>query len=311
MNRFIKLLSLVLVAQLLLVAVVFWPQQDPGAIDANTALLDLETQAIDRIIVSDSESSVLLSRQDERWVMPELHGLPAQAARVDRLLSELPALPRGWHIAASEEAAQRFEVSEDRFQSRVEYFSGDSSVGAIYIGTSPGFRKVHSRLADGDEIYAVEYNNFELPARPEEWLDKSLLRISQPTAIDGPDFSLRLEQERWRDPQGAEADIAVADGLASGLVGLRVIAAVDIATAAVLDAVDAPPTLTVTTSAGKFEYRLYEMKEQYYVQRADIPVYFSLSAYDYDRLNDVNAESLYPPVKEEPAEDTEDEGKPS
>jgi hypothetical protein len=45
--------------------------------------------------------------------------------------------------------------------------------------------------------------------------------------------------------------------------------------------------------AGRYEYRLFEIEDSYYVQRSDIPVYFSLNAFDYDRLNDASAESLY------------------
>ena len=81
--------------------------------------------------------------------------------------------------------------------------------------------------------------------------------------------------------------------LVSGLGGLRVTGAADIATAAVLDELDAPPTLVAQSGEQRHEYRLYEIEDAYYVRRSDIPVYFSLGAFDYDRLNDVSAESLY------------------
>ena len=47
-----------------------------------------------------------------------------------------------------------------------------------------------------------------------------------------------------------------------------------ISTEAILDEMNAPPTITVTTTEDVYEYRLFEIEEAYYVQRADIPVFF-------------------------------------
>ena len=81
--------------------------------------------------------------------------------------------------------------------------------------------------------------------------------------------------------------------MVNGLTGLRVNGAADIATAAILKEMDVPPTLTAQTDAGRLEYRLFEIEDAYYIQRSDIPVYFSISGYDYDRLDEVSADSLY------------------
>ena len=44
-----------------------------------------------------------------------------------------------------------------------------------------------------------------------------------------------------------------------------------------------------TRSSGdsSYEFRLFEIEDAYYIKRSDIDIYFSLSALDYDRLNDV------------------------
>ena len=69
---------------------------------------------------------------------------------------------------------------------------------------------------------------------------------------------------------------------------------------------DAPPTLIVDAGATTYEFRLYEIEGAYYIQRGDIPVFFNLGALDYDRLNDVNAGTLYP-ADEEDAEPVADD----
>lgn len=291
MNRLTTILTGVLALQLLLSAALFWPREQSGESDARSALLTVDAGSINRLVISDAENSLLLTDENGSWVMPDYHGLPVQDSRLNRVLEDLPGLPRGWPVAGSESAAGRFEVAEDGFQRRVQYFSGETATGEIFVGTSPGFRKVHVRPAGDDTVYAVEFNSFELPTTPNEWLDKSLLQLADASAVQGLDYSIAVDGDTWQgDGTPAAAEV---EKLVNGLSGLRVTGAADIATAAVLDELDAPPTLVVEAAGERYEYRLYEIEEAYYVRRSDIPVYFSLSAFDYDRLNDVNAESLY------------------
>ena len=305
MNRLTTLLVAVLALQLLLSAALFWPRKDSGEQDARAPLLAL-TGSIDRVVISDAENTVLLSLGESGWRMPEYHGLPVESARIERAVTELPKLPRGWPVANSPGAAARFEVAEDTFQRRVEFFEGESPLGSVYVGTSPGFRRVHARVADSDAVYAVEYNSFDLPAQAEQWLDKGLLQLDDVRAVTGLDYSLRLEDDVWRGEGDALPDPDAMDDLVNGLASLRVTGAADISVAAVLEEMAAPATLTVEADEKRYEYRLFEIEDDYYIQRSDVPVYFSLSAFDYDRLNDVDAEYLYPEEDSEASAEAED-----
>ena len=214
------------------------------------------------------------------------------------MLETLPALARGWPVARTSGALQRFEVADDKFQRRLEYYSAGEAAGTIFLGTSPGFRKVHTRPGDADAVYAVDFNTFDAPVGETDWLDKTLLQLTDVTAITGVDYEIRLEEGQWQAAGEQAPEQSQVDALVNGLSGLRVTGAADIATAAVLNDLDAPATLTVTSGDATRELRLYEIEDAYYIGRDDIPVYFSLSAYDHDRLNDVNAASLFPPVEE-------------
>jgi hypothetical protein len=46
----------------------------------------------------------------------------------------------------------------------------------LYLGTSPGYQRVHARRAEADGVYSVALSNFQLPTDTGEWLDKSLLQ---------------------------------------------------------------------------------------------------------------------------------------
>jgi hypothetical protein len=307
MSRLTTGLSLFLAFQLAITAAVFWPREDRGEADARTPLLSANLDGVDRLIIRDGEASVVLALGESGWLLPDYHQLPVDAGRVQRSLVELPGLRRGWPVASSSGAAARFEVAEDSFQRSVEFFQGDATVGRLFIGTSPGFRKVHARVAGSDAVYAVDFNSFDLPANPEDWLDKQLLGVENVTAVRGLDYQLRREGDSWQGERGDSVvtpDAELVDGLINGLTSLRVNGAADVATAEILAEMAVPPTLQVDAEGVRHEYRLYEIEEAYYIQRSDIPVYFSLSAFDYDRLNDVSGESLY----KEAGEDTTDQG---
>jgi hypothetical protein len=294
MNRLRKLLTLLLAVQLLLVAIVFWPRSDQAEISASSSLLALNSEAVQRIIISDSQSDVVLARTDAGWVMPEYHGLPTDPARLQRVLEELPALERGWPLASTAAAKNRFEVAEDNFQRAVNYIADEQSLGKILLGTSPGFRKVHTRPVDSDDVFAVTFSSFELPVVAAQWLDKNLLQVAELNAVRGLDYQIRRQDQGWSSDNGTAPVQAEVDKLINGLSNLRVTAAADIAMAAELQQMAVPPTLIVETTRGTLEYRLYQVDAERYIQRNDIPVFFSLSDLDFDRLNQVNAASLYP-----------------
>lgn len=292
MNRLGKLLALVLAVQLLLVVVVFWPQSNEAEGTANSALLTFDVDTVNRIAISDADNTVILGRKGDSWRLPEYHGLPVDMEKLSPVLNVLPGLSRGWPVANRRNARARFEVAADNFQRQVDYMVGEQSTESLLVGTSPGFRKVHVRIADTDPIYAVEFNSFDLPARAAEWLDKTLLQVSDVQAVSGLDYSIRKSDSGWQGDGGTSPDAAAVEKLVNGLTNLQVTGAADIAMAAIFEDMQVPPTLTVVTNTGDYEFRLFEVDDTYYINRADIGVYFSLSAFDYDRLNEVNAESL-------------------
>jgi hypothetical protein len=285
MNRLINKLLVLLALQLAVTAWVFWPKQEPGFENAQLSLIVLAPATIDRLLVSDADSSLIMTREDNGWRMPEYHGLPVDISKVESVLAELPQLSRGYPVAKSAGASERFEVASDNFQLRLEYVADGQNVGRVFLGTSPGFRKVHARINDENAVYAVEFNSYDIPANPAEWLDKSLLQLEEFQSVTGLDFALILENEQWTNQDGLSAEETSASGLINGLKNLQVTAVADIAIAAIFSDMQAPPTLVVESGKQRFEYRLYEIEAVYYIHRDDLAVYFNISKYDYDRLN--------------------------
>ena len=299
MKRLSDKLLVLLCLQLVALVWAFWPSAEPGAEDAQQPLLQVVADEVDRLLISDADGSLEWRRERDLWRMPEYHGLVVDAGLIDRLLSELPGLPRGYPIAGSSGAGQRFEVATDNFQRQLQYFAGERRLAQLFLGTSPGFRRIHARPGPEDTIYSVEFNSYDLPVNSSHWLDKALLQVEQPTAIGGEDFQLQRSAEQWRDEAGTAPDESAMTGLANGLANLRVTGAADAATATLLESTEANAQLSVSTADTSYDYRLYEIEGAHYIRRSDIPVFFALGKFDFDRLNDATADSLFPSAEQE------------
>ena len=183
MNKTQYWLSGLLILQLLITAGLSWNRQSQQQTNPQQPLLSFEQQRLDKLVISDSENNVTLTKSGDRWLLPELQKLPVNDSRMTELLSKLQGLKTGWPVATTRASRERFEVEEDKFQRRIQWYQDDTLAGELLVGTSPGFRKTHIRKVGDDAIYTAELNSYELPVQNDGWLDKSLLSV----ASDHPD----------------------------------------------------------------------------------------------------------------------------
>lgn len=182
MNTRLGLLFGLVIVQIVLIAG-FW--FGGGSQDTSeSVLLDIDPQAITKIKISDSETSTLLRRDEQGWVVhyegeSEDTTSPADTDKIATIIDKLAGLPSPWPVATSSASSTRFEVAEENFQRHVELYIAGDLAGDLYLGTSPGFQKVHARRALENNVYSVALSNYELAADPDSWLDKRLLAVQQ------------------------------------------------------------------------------------------------------------------------------------
>src|SRR5690606_32957336 len=127
-----------------------------------------------------ADADTQLQKQSESWQLQE-HALPANSSKVQSLLDTLAGLETTWPVAETASSRERFEVSDDRFQRKLQLYQGEQLLGEYYFGSSPGFRRTHARRAGEDAVYSLAFNSVDLPAQQSDWLDKTLLALDQPT----------------------------------------------------------------------------------------------------------------------------------
>ncbi len=295
MNRINSVLLLVLVIQLFLTAVVYWPQQAPVVENPAVPLLAIDPAAVTAIQLADNEGNeAILQRVEGAWRLPAQQDLPADSALVERLLQVLAVEAHGYPVATSIAARQRFEVASYRFQRSVTLLGADDTpLATVFLGTAPAFRRIHARSSGDDAIYSIAFNSFDAPATDSAWLDRRLLQVAAPRRIRGSDFSLtRLDSGEWRAAGGGTPEPRELEALLVSLANLQVdgIASEDQQRSL---ATSTPAFILDMETAGEaLQLAFYLLDEEHFVHDQRYDVFFTVSAYDFDRLQTLDSGRL-------------------
>ncbi len=301
-------LSLLLALQLLLVAGVFVLNKNALPSRAAQPLMAESSSALDKLVFSDANSSVTLNKKAGSWQLADLYQLPAEQSKVAQVLAELGDTKLTWPVATTANSHSRFEVDNKKFQRHIQAYKGDKLVADIYLGSSPGFKKIHLRRASDEDVYVAELSQYDFAVKASDWLSKDLLKASDITQVSGADFT--LERSSANKEAGQKAGQKAGDSwsftkldLAEGQVAPQVDASKaqallgDFAAINVLDAVKKPPqgqslSFSVISPQGNWQYEFVKADKNYYLKRSDRDIYFKINQSDYDKFARQNLAEL-------------------
>lgn len=301
MKKWISILAGLLVAQLVMAVAVNMGEQDYGAFVAKEKLLAFDEQKVDRLTIEDGNGAVTLDHSSGKWVLPDEGDFPAAQKNVETVLDKLSGLEKGWPVATTTSASRRFKVAEDEFERKLTLYSGDEVVARLYVGTSPGFRKVHLRPDDEGAVFVAEFNTWEVDAQADGWIDKEILKLDQADLekieITGK-FSLSKQQEDIQVVGLGEQEstnLEEARNLMNKLSDLRIQSLVNEEKRDVYQDKDADLQILVMLKDGKqlnYQFFKAEGESHYILKRSDRDRYFQVAAYMVDPLKEVSREKL-------------------
>jgi Domain of unknown function (DUF4340) len=288
-NRNLVTGLLILLIQCGLVAIVYWPQTASLETATKGSIAPYDRNIIDQITIGDEyDNETLLRRTGDHWILPDLERLPADTDRVNALLDSITASNNAWPTASSAAARQRFQVASYHYQRRLQLQAGDKILGIIYLGTSPGFGKVHARNDAQDDIYSIKFNTFDAPGNSGSWLDHRLLQIRTPVGITADSYSLLREGNDWISGIGRTPDERELQALLSALRSLQVDGVASQDSQRDLAQVEPDLVLEVQSLAGQVTLELFRQDNKYFIHSSEYPLFFTLSAYDFDRLTSID-----------------------
>lgn len=307
-NKLTVLLGGLLVLQLGLAVALNSRQSQQGAFKATEKLLNFDKDSVDSIrIEKPDKTALVLKKQNGVWRLPGLDNLPANATAVQNMLDKLAALKKGWPVATTPGAAAHFKLAKAQFVRRITLLQGGQSQEVLYLGSSPGFRKIHVRKRAEDNIYAVPFELADAGTRTGDWLDKQLLQ--HPAAdiqrAELPHFSLQRKAE-----QLILAGLKKGEQTRQDKARLLLDSLANLSIQGVLGRKNKPsynqqkPVLSyhlVLKSGKQVDYRFSKPKDQsYYVLKtSDEPHYFKVASWIVDRIKDYKTAELIQPANKE------------
>lgn len=288
MTRFNQILVALLSAQLVIALAIFMNKQGPGVEHHQTILPVEKAQLFDQIIIeTEEDGQLLLEKSDSQWRLAK-EQLPAKQVKVEQLINTLSNTGIGWPVTTSSSSHERFEVAEDNYQSKITISKGDEPRLTLYLGTSPGFRQLHIRKNNDDEVYAAKLNSHDFPAKVDSWLDTALLRPKgEITSLQGPNFTLNRQGGGWQlAEQPGELNLEQVNKLSSSLAQLQVQGVTR------NQAAKEQYALTVKAAGKTLNYRFFHEDDSYYVARNDYEQSFKITQSDYDNIASLRVEQL-------------------
>ncbi len=286
-----------------------------GEVAEGTPLLAFTPGDVDRVLIQDGDGEqVELRKRGETWILPDLHDFPADGNTLERLLDKLAGLEKGWPVATTAAAHQRFKVSAGEFERKITLARGEETLAELYVGTSPGLRQVHVRRPDEQAVYAVNFSVFEAPAGLNDWIEKRVLQVQRDdlARIELPDFTLERTDSGWRLADLADGE-AMDEDATENLVG-------QVTSLTVTAVLETPPEslddplleYTLELKSGKrHHYRFFKDENgDYLVHASQREEYFRLPAFYVDSIRDSDRTRLvkHEPAQEEPEATPEETG---
>ena len=161
-------------------------------------------------------------------------------------------------------------------------------MGTIYLGTSPGFRKVHARNEDQDAILQHHPGRPAILRTQRRLARPRLLQVRSPLRIDADLYNLHFENGVWLSGTGGAPDEQELEALITALKTLQVDGVADEELQRELSAVEADLVLKIQGLAGEVSLELLTLNDNYFIHSSEFPLFFKLSAYDFDRLTGID-----------------------
>ena len=119
-------------------------------------------------------------------------------------------------------------------------------------------------------------------------IDPGLLQVRTPTRIDADAYSVQREAGVWHTGTGQVPDEREVQALLSTLRALRVRGVADPAVATSLAGTEAELVLEIEALSGDMVLSLFQYDGAHFARSSEIPVFFRISAYDFDRITGID-----------------------
>lgn len=300
-DRRIQVLLGLLAAQIILVAVIYWPR--PTQAGGGALFPNLSANDVSELTITDAEGkAITLARAGDGWVLPQAGAFPARTEAVAALVEKLVGLKSNRLITETPASHARLQVAATAFMRRIEFKTGGET-HTIFLGSAPAAGATHFRLDGQDQVYQTSaLTAFDANTSPASYIDASLVSIpaADVSAMTVKNTGGTLTFSKGADgqwtlaelPAGQTLDVAQVQTLLNQATSLSMVEPLG----KVADpawGLDSPQAvLTLVTRPAEGEGKTYELRigakdeanSRYYVKFSESPYFVAVPSFNLDEI---------------------------
>jgi hypothetical protein len=212
MNRLNQILVGLLVVQLVVVGILFWPRST-ASVEGQSLFPDVTSDRIVGLTITGPDGQTLhLAKLNGQWVLPEAEDYPVLEDKVPTLLDKIIGLKAERLVTQTAASHERLKVAADSYERLVEFELSDGTRYRLYLGSSPSYSATHVRADGQDEVYlASNLSAQDAGVAATNWVDQAYLSIPRDQIT-----TLTLENKNGRFEFEKSGDAWTMKGLAEG-----------------------------------------------------------------------------------------------
>jgi hypothetical protein len=177
----------------------------PAAADSGATLFQgLELNLVDGLQITKGSNSVVLAKQDGKWVVGSLYNYPADFGKLADALRAAAEVKLGSPVRASNVDASEYGL--DDAKSVVLKTGGKEAVG-VEVGArreaseTAGWANQHFVRRKGkDDVFLVDYDFRPFTEQSRDWIDKELVNVKSAdiVSVRAGDVELKVDGADWK-----------------------------------------------------------------------------------------------------------------
>ena len=180
MKRHQQILIGVLVVQVILSVIFFWPKSvATGSSDPIFPKLAVD-DIINLDITDDQNINVVLVKTESGWVLPAADNYPVKADSITPILEALVKIDKTTLVAQTDASHKQLQVSKADFLRRIIIKTDGKGDYVLYLGSAPRYTATNFRVEGQSEVYqTTSLSSWELNARVNMWVDTVYVTTDQ------------------------------------------------------------------------------------------------------------------------------------
>ncbi|MFO0724586.1 MAG: DUF4340 domain-containing protein [Myxococcota bacterium] len=182
-----RLLGGALLVQIVLVAATSYARDDKKFVPPTKLFPEFVPDKVTKVAVAGfngtgadkKPTTVNLVKNGTAWGIEGADGYPVDATKIDTLLKNVEKLKAGAPVVEKESFFKKLEVADDEYQRKVT-LTHDGKEISFFLGSSPGFKRVHLRKAGEKAVVSVEgLAVWDVGSRAQDWVERAYYKIPE------------------------------------------------------------------------------------------------------------------------------------